>query len=142
LDKYYKSVGRNTNMLVGMVVDTSGLIPVADSLVFDSLGRKISGLFGKPIVSKKVIREQVTELAISAPRIFSRVVIEEDISKGENIRSYAIEARAAKGWKEIANGESIGHKRIQVFDPIVTGRLRFSVKESAGPIAVKKITFY
>jgi len=142
LDKYYKSVGRNTNMLVGMVVDTSGLIPVADSLVFDSLGRKISGLFGKPIVSKKVIREQVTELAISAPRKFSRVVIEEDISKGENIRSYAIEARAAKGWKEIANGESIGHKRIQVFDPIVTGRLRFSVKESAGPIAVKKITFY
>ena len=26
-DKYYSSVGRNSNMLIGMVVDTSGLIP-------------------------------------------------------------------------------------------------------------------
>jgi alpha-L-fucosidase len=117
-------------------------IPIADSLVFDRLGRKISGLFGKPIVSKRFIHQQVTELAVSAPRKFSRVVTEENISKGENIHRYVIEALVGRGWKEIANGESIGHKRIQVFDPIVTSRLRFRVKESAGPIAIKGITFY
>jgi alpha-L-fucosidase len=142
VDKYYHSVGRNTNMLIGMVVDTSGLIPVADSLVFDSLGKKINGLFGKPVSIIKDIHERVVEWSAPVPKKVSQVVVREDISKGEHVRSYSIEVWTSGGWKEIASGLSIGHKRIQTFEPITTQKFRFSIKESEGLVSIRDITFY
>ena len=47
-------------MLVGMVVDTSGLIPKSDSLVFDSLGRRLKSLFDRPVFTAKDITKKIT----------------------------------------------------------------------------------
>ena len=142
INKYYKSVGRNTNMLVGMVVDTTGLIPKQDSLVFDSLGKNVKQLFSRPTVTIKNSNKKVIELNIAIPRQINQVVIKEDFSKGENIRSYVIEATVDNKWQKIADGQSVGHKRIQTFTPITTNKIRFTVVKAVGTIAIKELTFY
>ena len=141
-DKYYKSVGRNTNMLIGMVVDTSGLIPRQDSLVFDSLGRNIRQLFVKPAAVLKYPQKKTITLQFPAPRQISRVVIMENIRKGENVRRYIVQALVANKWIDIAVGQSIGHKRIQPFTPVFTNKTRFSIKDAVGTVAIKEIAFY
>jgi len=141
-DKYYKSVGRNTNMLVGMVVDTSGLIPRQDSLVFDSLGKNIKKLFSKPVISAKQSRKRIITLQLSTPKQISQVIIKEDIRGGENVRRYLIQAMVGNKWINIAAGQSIGHKRIQKFTPVITNKIRFSIKEAAENVDVKEISFF
>lgn len=141
-DKYYSSVGRNSNMLIGMVVDTSGLIPKQDSLVFDSLGKKITALFKNNVGFIKNSNKKITEIALAKPQRVNQVVIQEDISKGENIRNYSIEAWINHAWKKIAEGESVGHKRIQTFEPVVTDKLRLVVDKAEGIINIKYVGFY
>ena len=41
LTKYETSVGRNTNMLLGLVIDDRGLIPDADVRQVEALGKEI-----------------------------------------------------------------------------------------------------
>jgi alpha-L-fucosidase len=141
-DKYYKSVGRNTNMLVGMVVDTSGLIPRQDSLVFDSLGKNIKLMFRKPVISAKLAGKRMITIRLPLSRQISQVLIKEDILKGENVRRYLIQAWVVNKWIDIASGQSIGHKRIQTFTPISTNRIKFTVQEATGAVAIKQIIFF
>jgi alpha-L-fucosidase len=141
-DKYCKSTGRNTNMLMGMVVDTSGLIPKQDSIVFDSLGKKIRGMFAHPVAVVKNSGAMNIPVRLSAPQSISEAVIQEDISKGEHIRAYVIEAWTNGKWKEVASGQSAGHKRIHIFSPVTTDKLRVRITRSAGAVNIKEIVFY
>ena len=129
-------------MLLGMVVDTSGLVPRPDSLVFDSLGRRITGLFANPVIAINNSTNKITEISNTSPILVNQVVIQEEISKGENIRQYAIEAWVNNTWKQIAHGQSVGHKRIQTFAPITTNRLRLIVEKAEGPVNIKRLAFY
>lgn len=142
INKYEKSVGRNTNMLIGMVVDTTGLIPQKDALVFDSLGKKIQQLYQRPIVKINNSNKKTILLESASTHSISRVMIEEDMTQGENIRNYVVQAYTASGWREVARGESVGHKRIQVFNPINTRKLKFEVTKAAGAVALKQVAFY
>jgi alpha-L-fucosidase len=140
-DKYLKSVGRNTNMLVGMVVDTSGLIPRQDSLVFDSLGKDIKNWFTKPVIEAKE-KHGYTIVMLPSHKKVHMVVLRENIAEGEHIRKYVVEAKIRNKWSRIAGGESIGHKRIQIFDTVFTNQLRFRTLKSAGNVKIKSISFY
>lgn len=56
---------------------------------------------------------------------------------GERIRQYKIEAKVDGKWKTVCTGESVGHKRIEKFDPIEATALRLTVLQS---IALPDIT--
>jgi alpha-L-fucosidase len=49
LDLYYQSVGRNTNLLIGLVIDDQGLIPEADTKSLRELGKKIKSVYAHKI---------------------------------------------------------------------------------------------
>lgn len=142
IDKYDTSVGRNTNMLIGMVIDKDGLVPKADSVVFGEFGKSIHSLFSNPVAEKRGINQKETEINLSPNSSIQRIVIQEDISKGENIRAYSFEAFVDGEWKPIAEGTSVGHKRIQKFSPVIASKIRFTVTESASDIFIKQLSIY
>ena len=49
-------------------------------------------------------------------------MIQEDLSRGQRIRAYKVEYRAAAstGWINFSSGTSVGHKRIDVAPTTVT----------------------
>ena len=142
-DKYCSSVGRNTNMLIGMAIDTSGLFPSADSAILASFGKKISGDFGAPLSVAKHVHSKTTELFYTAIGTkASKLVVMEDVRYGENIRKYTLEAWLDGKWKEIAQGEGVGHKRIQIFKPVAAAKFRFVVKEVEGAVNIKQLALY
>ena len=46
-----------------------------------------------------------------------------NIAKGERVREYAIDVTVDREWAEICRGFSIGHKRIERFEPIKTSQV-------------------
>ncbi len=139
---YTTSVGRNSNMLIGIVVDTSGLVPQEDMERLEAFGNEIKRRFSVPIASTKG-NSEVLELSLgSAPVPVGHIIISEDITKGERIRKYTIEARKDNGWVQIAEGSSVGHKRIEAANSLITDKVRLSITASSGQPQIKDFSAY
>ena len=110
---YLTSAGRNTNMLIGMVIDDRGLVPDADAAVFAQFGELLRQAFEKPAASLE--REELRSpsdpyeyrLALPEGALPRYLVMEEDIAYGERVQGYKVMA----GGKTI-KGKCVGHKRI------------------------------
>ena len=131
MNKYCKSVGRNTNMLLGIVVDNRGLVPDADVKRLNEFGQMIrknfSDLLGKTAGSGK----ELTVKFIS-PKPVAYVVIMEDMAGGERILEYKLSGLADGNWQELGKGTCIGHKRIEVIKEGKFTAIRFEVTKSEG----------
>lgn len=130
---YVTSVGRNSNMLIGIVVDTSGLVPQEDFERLKAFGDQVYQNFGTPLAEIKG-RDKELRLAIK-DHAAKYIVIQEDIAKGERIREYVVDAKVNGEWVKMAEGTSVGYKRIQQLDnPVVADEFRLSVV-TAGDVA-------
>ena len=56
--------------------------------------------------------------------------ISEDISKGENINGYIIEVLQKNNWTKVAEGISVGNKRIQQFNTVEVAACRLIITSS------------
>lgn len=142
LSNYNSSVGRNANMLVGIVVDTSGLVPQEDIKILRAFGAELKKRFATPLAATKG-KGKSFELSFGSKPISPHyVVIAEDIAKGEHVRSYTIEEWKNNAWKKVAEGKSVGHKRIEVLKDISTAKLRLSITASSGAVVLKEFSAY
>ncbi len=110
-DRYLKSVGRNSNLLIGMPIDDRGLFPETDKREFLRFAEMRNKVFGKPL-AESLDGCRTVSLPVDAPDA-GYVVMGEDIVQGERVSSYVVHGLNAEG-KEIFShtGRVIGHKRI------------------------------
>lgn len=142
VDRFYTSVGHNSNMLVGMVIDTAGIFPSPDALIFKEFGEKIQHLFSNPVASTTG-KGKIIEMKISAlPTRINLIVIQENIVAGERIREYKIEAWLNGSWKTICEGTSIGHKRIHKIDEIVTTKIRINITKYVAIPQIRNLSVF
>jgi alpha-L-fucosidase len=77
------------------------------------------------------------DIALSSPATFNRLLIQEYIPLGQRVSSFNIEAADESGtsWNPVAEGTTIGYKRILRFDPVTARRLRINITGAlAGPV--------
>ena len=141
LNRYYTSVGRNTNVLIGMAIDTSGLFPAHDAKIFEEFGKKLTDRKKSMIASTHGVGKLIS-LKFATPKEINQVEIAEEIAHGERIRGYQIDAMIDGQWKKIGDGSSVGHKRIQLFDRVKTAELRLTVSSSSGDPIIKTFSAY
>lgn len=134
MDMYYCSVGRNCNLLLNANPATDGLVPEADMKRYKEFGKEIRRRFDTAIASTSGDGTLI-DLDLKRSQELNHVVIMEDISRGERILGYVVEyLGAGETWRPLCAGESVGHKRIQQFDPVLTSRIRLRVtKKKAEP---------
>lgn len=118
MEKYETSVGRNTNMLLGVVIDNRGLIPDADVRRITEFGEAIRKNYGTTTVRTSGKGSNLT-LKLPAPTLVDRVILQEDIAKGERVLTWHLEGVTPSGETlTLCDGTNIGHKRIARFDPV------------------------
>jgi alpha-L-fucosidase len=116
LDRYMKSVGRNSNLLIGMVIDDRGLVPEADVEQFRRFGELVRDLYRKRLARVSGTGLEF-EIVLPSDSDASLCSIREDISNGENIRRFRLEGLAGGIWKKLGSGGTVGHRRLLRFTP-------------------------
>ncbi len=145
MNVYFESIGRGANLLVNMTPDTSGLIPAVEVHRLHEYGETLDQTFANTIGSANPSENKsANELFINLlqKRQINLLVIEEDIQHGQYIKQYKVDAFIDDQWETIAEGQSIGRKRIQTFDPIETTKLRLSLVGEEGKCFIKNFTVY
>ena len=130
MDMYEKSVGRNATLIIGLTPDPNGLLPAGDEKRLREWGDEINRRFNTPLAKTQGTKRTLT-LTLKEDKPVNYYMIQEDISKGERIRKYKVEAKINGKWQSVDNGESVGHKRIARFDPVNATALRLTVTESS-----------
>jgi alpha-L-fucosidase len=141
VDMYYRSVGRNCNLLLNANIDRNGLVPEADMRRYRQFGDEIRRRFGRSIAETNG-RGMAVELALPGPTRVDHVIAMEDILEGQRVREYVIEALAGGQWQELARGTSIGHKRIDRFEAKEVARVRWRCLKSVGEPRLRKLAVY
>lgn len=138
---YYFSVGRNTNLLLGMVIDNRGLVPEKDRQIFLEFGKEIKTRFDIPIAETN---GKAKELILELPRSqkINQIVIMEDISEGHLIRKYIIQGFNNNKWIMLCSGSSIGHKRIEILKPIEVVKVKLRCIETIDTPIIKNFALY
>lgn len=139
--KYVTSVGRNTNILLGIVVDDRGLVPEADVRRMEAFGKAIRERWGTPerTVSGK---GRSLEMRFEAPLKVDRVAIQEEIAQGERILGYEVKGLVNGQWETLAKGSCVGHKRLEEFAPRAVTALRLEVTEAKAEPHVRAFSAY
>jgi len=81
-------------------------------------------------------------LALDGEKTFDHVVLQEYIPLGQRIRKFSVEAWVDGAWAPVAEGTSIGWKRILKFDPVKAAKVRVNVLEAAACPALASVSVH
>ncbi len=142
LDMYYKSVGRGTTLLLNIGPHYLGDVIPEDYDRVKEFGDEIRRRFDNPLAEASGEGEFV-EIDFGKETSVDHFVTMEDIRYGERVRKYVIEGFDGKEWKVLANGSSIGHKKIDFFPEAKVTKIRFRCLVSVGtPLIRSAKAFY
>ena len=169
MDTYYKSVGRNSCLLLNFPIAPNGRIHPTDSLRGIAFKKMINEVFKTdltktalqtPLNIPKKQGEDVLALQKAwgsgrlieflNPTTFNRFVVEEDIRYGQRVKKFSLEAEVDGQWvplkdELVENGDgltTIGHRRIICFPTVTATRLRFIVTDAKCDPIIKKVGVY
>jgi alpha-L-fucosidase len=151
VDIYFSSVGRNAVLLLNVPPDTRGLIHEIDVARLQEFGNYIRKTFqnnllqsakSSPKKASKAIDTDastyfstnelpaIVEFTFKAPQQFNVVMLQEAIEKGQRVEKFKVEALINHQWIDIANGTTIGYKRLLRFPTVESKRVRFTIEEA------------
>ncbi len=140
-DMYEKSVGRGGVLLLNNTPDRSGLIPPEDAARSAEFGSWIAARYSTAVSDTSgKSAELITQP--SAPALVDRIMIQEDLRKGQRVRRFALDIMVNDAWQEIATGTSIGHKRIIKLPPTTIQSARLRILDSVGQPAIRRFAVF
>jgi alpha-L-fucosidase len=169
---YERSVGRNCQLLLNVPPDSRGLIADADVSALVGMRRLLDERYRDNLavngrLSTADRREEPSDLALlvdgnaetfwrpagesptpeltialasAAP--LDRVVLQEPIALGQRIARFRIDAQVKGRWSTVAEGTTVGYKRILPIDPVMTDRVRVSVLDSRAMPFISEVGLY
>lgn len=121
MNLYEKSVGRNASLLLNVPPGRDGRIADADVTSLTAFGKAVRSTYGT----------DVRRTQGPGPYTFDRVAVREDIRQGQRVEKFAVEARIDGSWQRIAEGTTIGNRRIlPLASPVTATAVRVKVLES------------
>ncbi|MBN1388089.1 MAG: hypothetical protein JW965_06555 [Bacteroidales bacterium] len=141
VDMYYRSVGHNSTLILGLTPGPDGLLPESDVKRLKEFGDEITRRFSDPVAYTSDSGNEVN-ITLNQKNTVNTLVIREDISQGQRVREYSVEARLNGRWKVIGRGTSIGNKRIQEFDQVEAKEFRLIITSSIKEPLVKEFSLY
>ena len=138
MDTYYKSVGRNSTLLLNFPIAPNGRIHPTDSLRGIAFKKMIDEVFKADLTKEAKIKTQGNETLIDfkEPTACNRFLAEEDIAQGQRVKKFSLEAEVDGKWMPlrdmlVEDGRdgltTIGHRRIICFPTIKATKIRFTI---------------
>lgn len=138
---YYCSVGRGTTFLINSCPDTTGQIPLIEAKRFAEFGKEIKDRFGKSLKETKGKGNEFI-LKFNKPQRVDNIMLMEDISLGERVRTFNLEGKVNGKWEHIFTGSAIGHKLIQQIPVKEYEQITLSVTGSVGEPHIRRMAAF
>ena len=145
-DIWLTSVGRNALLLLNVPPDTRGRIHEIDStrlMEFRAWREKVLGVnLAADAGIRKRARGSIWEMTLPEARTVNYVQLQEEIALGQRISGFRVEAKDAGGWRTIAEGTTIGYKRILPVATVTARKVRVTITASLARPVLKDIALY
>ena len=142
LDIYYKSVGRNSLLLLNVPPDTRGRIHEIDSVRLMEFRQALDNIFADNLALEQRREGNTWTVKVRPGKPFNRVVLQEDIAKGQRISAFTVEVETADGWAPLAQETTVGRKRILLVPQTSCETLRVRVTDALAKPLLKDIGLY
>jgi len=134
MDIYMKSVGRNSNLLLNVPPDRRGLIHENDVAALLGFRKLREATFGRELAKGKT--------TFAKPLEFDRIDLREDIRQGQRVAKFRVEAEIDSKWQKIADGTTIGNRRILPIAPVAATGVRVIVEDQLAPPVMLPIRLF
>ncbi len=172
LDIYYKSVGRNGNLLLNLPVDRRGLVHENDVKALMDLRKALDETFadnlalntkasssnsrGSGFEAPKVldqdkstywaaedgVLEAFIELDFGKEIDLNRLVLQEHIALGQRVKEFKVEAFVNSHYQEIDRQTTIGYKRILRLPNTKTSKLKVTILDAKASPTISNVEVY
>jgi alpha-L-fucosidase len=141
-DLYFRSVGRNSKLLLNVPPTRDGLLHATDVSRMAAFQANLRAVFSTDLAKGRRPRWRSTGPATSEGEIdlgrdtsVSIVRLEEDIRRGQRVARYTLSGWAGATWQVLSRGTTIGYARLDRFEPATVRRLRVTIDEAvAAPL--------
>ncbi|MFC3416571.1 alpha-L-fucosidase [Algoriphagus hitonicola] len=159
MEIYYKSIGRNSSLLINFPVDTRGLIHENDEKAILKMAEKIREDFADNFVKSAKIsantergtgyeaelaadgdyetywtvpdgeKEAFLVIDFGKEVSFNRLLLQEYTPLGQRVKAFTLEKQVNGSWEKIAAGTTIGYKRILRFADQTAQKIRIMFED-------------
>ena len=146
-DIYFKSVGYNSVLLLNIPPDLRELINENDVQRM----KEFSSYLKKTFASNYVLKGNeawhgtsgtVRQYDIQKDALVNAFMIQEDISKGQRVESFLVEAYKDGSWIHMAEGTTVGYKRLVRFSDTRPERIRVTIRSARGVANVAAVGLF
>lgn len=167
IDLYCSSVGRNSKLLLNVPPTRSGRFHDIDVARLAEFGRKREALFagGNRLAGAQVRAsggaaparvldgdadshwradaiQAWLEFECPEPVQFDLLCLQEAVAEGQHVAHHRFEAWLDGGWRCLAWGTTIGHKRLERFEPVRARRMRLVIEHGYDPARIATVAVY
>lgn len=172
LDVYYHSIGRNATWNLNIPIAPDGLVHPNDSVRLMELAKMVSEDFkenlGKGIdvettdsrgrgyeginltdgdsetywATNDGVTQASATLDLGKPTAINRFLVQEYIRLGQRVESFMVEAMVNGQWQAVANGTTIGYKRILKFPTVNAEKVRITIRGAKACPLLSNIELY
>lgn len=141
-DIYFRSVGRNSVLLLNIPPDTDGLLPAADVARLREFRERVDRELPEDLArdARTTVSPGRVTVDLGREREVDRIRLAEDIRYGQQVESFVVEAQRDEGWAEVTRAGVIGASRILLLAVPVRAR-RWRVRVTGSRAAARIVEF-
>lgn len=132
---WFHSVGRNSNLLLNVPPNREGRISDTDMTQLALFGQRLkdywAGAMGGPVKPDSEAADALFEVDFNGTTRVGGVELAEDLRQGQRVSRYHIDVLTADGWTTVAEGTTVGHKKVDRFTPVLASKCRMRVAEAS-----------
>jgi len=164
MELYNLTVGRGAQLMLGIAPDSTGRVPASDVARLKEFGDAVRATYSHNLVVEKHAQSAAREvidgdpdtfwtapanshhatIEISFPQAvtFDRALTMEWLNDGQHVQKYAIEVLEGTKWRRVAEGQAMGHKKIDIFAPVTTQRVRLELLSTSSEAHIREIQLF
>ncbi len=144
--------------MLGLAPDSRGLLPDSDVARLKEFGDALKRMYGNSLVSDPTAQlfdgdretiwvapephTAIINYDFKTPVTFDRVVTMEWLNGGQRIQKYDIQVKNETGWHKLAEGTSIGHKKIDIFPRVTGTQIRMRILSATDHPVIRDFQVY
>jgi alpha-L-fucosidase len=142
---YFESVGRNTNLLLNIPIDREGLVNAADSIALMQLRARLDATFidnKLEKLSKGTPDNNAFVVELKGKKTFDVISLKENISQGQTIDGWKVEAWVDKQWVLLGEATTVGYQRWLILPKTTSPKIRISFENPLSSRQLLDVNLY